>query len=88
MVGHHPSHFQHINYLCACGIDRLEYNLQNSGKFVMGIITVIPENGGNREMDIMAVNGRYSQKQDILILNSVTGNITIISCHLRLAWKS
>lgn len=50
---------------------------------------VIPENGGNRKLDIMAVNGRYSQKLDILlILNSLSGNITIISCHLRLAWKS
>lgn len=35
----------------------LEYYLQNSGKFIIGIIMVIPENGGNRKLDIMAVNG-------------------------------
>lgn len=88
MIGHHPSQFEHINCVCACGISTLEYYLQNSGKFVMGIIMVIPENGDNRKMGVMAVNGRYSQKSDILILNSLTGNITIISCYLRLVWKS
>jgi len=54
MVGHHPSHFQCINYLRACGINTLEYYLQNSCKFLIGIIMFIPGNGGNRKMDIMA----------------------------------
>lgn len=46
---------------------------------------VIPANGDNRKIDIMAVNDKNSQKLDILILNSLAGNITRISCQLRLA---